>query len=179
MKSQLIAAVSLFLALGIYAQDVIYSNNGFGTYYYDIEQIDACGADFEFQNLGDVECNQWTALTLDEIDSNYVVAMNNTQLASDFALYCGKRVVVTVNGVQSDLPLFIGDGCQRCATGSASNNVWNANGAPGLDFSYSVLSELSSLACDAGHISISWSIVDETLYNFDTNAPGQPTGPAR
>jgi hypothetical protein len=150
------------------AQNTIYSGAGFGTYYYDVEQVQACGTDFSNQNLGAVECSLSTAVSLDDLNSNYVVAMNHSQLVTDMALYCGKRVIVSVNGVPSDLPLFIGDGCERCGTGSSSSTTWNANGAPGLDFSYSVLSELSSEACDAGHIDISWEIVDETLHTFDT-----------
>ncbi|TFA98342.1 hypothetical protein CCMA1212_009896 [Trichoderma ghanense] len=176
MKSQLLTSIG-FLAASAFAQAVIDSGTGFGTYYYDVEQVEACGTSFANQNLGFVECNFSTGLSLDEIDSNYIVAMNHTQIAGNLAEYCGKRVVVTVNGVKSDLPLFIGDGCQRCGTGSRTNTVWNPNGAPGLDFSYTVLSELNNNACFAGHIDISWDIVDETLYNFDTNAPDQPAGP--
>ena len=174
-KVQIIAAAGLF-AFGAVAQDVIYTGEGFGTYYYDVEQVEACGADFADQNEGYVECSL-SGLTLDQINSDYVVAMNHTQLIGDMALYCGKKVIVTVNGVESTLPLFIGDGCERCGTGSSSNVVWNPNGAPGLDFSYTVLSEFSSNACADGYIDISWSIVDETLYDFDTNAPGSPQGP--
>jgi hypothetical protein len=114
---------------------------------------------------------------LDQMDTNYVVAMNHTQLIGDIALYCGKRVIVSVNGVASDLPLFIGDGCERCGTGSANSDSWDPTAAPGLDFSYSVLSELSSNACSDGHIDITWEIVDETLYDFDTNAPNLSEGP--
>ena len=164
-------------ALCAYAQKTIYSGTGFGTYYYDVEQLNACGTDFSAQNEGPVECSFSTTLSLDQINLDYVVAMNHSQLVGDMALYCGKKVIVSVNGVPSSLPLFIGDGCQRCGTGSVSSNVWNPNGAPGLDFSYSVLSELSASACNDGHISISWEIVDETLYDFDTNAPGSPEGP--
>jgi hypothetical protein len=177
MKAPIIAAASLLFALRATAQDTIYGGTGFGTYYYDIEEVEACGTDFEFQNEGYVECSLTTPLSLDQINSNYVVAMNHTQLIGDMALYCGKQVIVSVNGVPSSLPLFIGDGCERCGTGSSSNGVWNAAGAPGLDFSYSVLSELSADACDAGHISITWEIVDVTLYDFDTNAPGSSEGP--
>ena len=158
---------TLFPALAA-AQATIFSGTGYGTYYYDIEQVQACGADFSLQNMGDVECSFSTALTLDQINSNYVVAMNHTQLKGDLATYCGKKVVVTVNGVKSDLPLFIGDGCERCGDGNP-DGPWNPSGAPGLDFSYSVLSELSSSACSAGHIDLSWDILDEELYHFDTN----------
>ena len=178
MKTQsLIAAAGLFYASRVYSQDTIYSGTGFGTYYYDVEQLNACGNDFGPQNEGPVECSFSTALSLDQVNSQYLVAMNHSQLVGDIATYCGKRVIVSVNGVPSSLPLFIGDGCQRCGTGSSSSDSWDPNGAPGLDFSYSVLSELSSSACSDGHISISWEIVDETLYNFDTNAPGSPEGP--
>jgi hypothetical protein len=174
MKAQIVAATSLLFMLRAYAQQTIYSGSGFGTYYYDIEQVEACGDDFANQNLGDVECSFETALSLDQINSNYIVAMNHSQLIQDMALYCGKQVIVSVNGVASSLPLFIGDGCERCGTGSDTSTVWNPNGAPGLDFSYTVLSELSSSACDAGHISISWEIVDVTLYDFETSSVQVP-----
>jgi hypothetical protein len=176
MKTQIFASIGLFAA-SAFAQAVIDSGTGFGTYYYDIVDQDNCQSDLSVANTGFVECNFFTGLSLDQIDSNYLVAMNHTQIAANLAEYCGKRVIVTANGVQSSLPLFIGDGCQRCGTGSRTSTVWNPNGAPGLDFSASVLSELNSNACFAGHIDISWEIVDETVYDFDTNAPGQPTGP--
>jgi len=118
-----------------------------------------------------------TALSLDQVNSNYVVAMNHTQLVGDMAKYCGKRVIVSVNGVPSSLPLFIGDGCARCAGGSYSSDSWNPVGAPGLDFSYTVLNELSSNACNDGHIDITWEIVDETLFTFDTTGAGTAQGP--
>ena len=176
MRAQIFAVTSLY-ALNYFAQAAIYSGTGFGTFYYNVGQVHACSNDFTFQNEGLVECSLSTALSLDQINSEYLVAMNHSQLIGDMAMYCGKRVIVSVNGVPSSLPLFIGDGCQRCGTGSPSSTVWDPNGAPGLDFSYSVLSELSANACIDGHIPISWEIVDETLYNFDTNASGSLEGP--
>jgi hypothetical protein len=166
MKTQFFAAAGLLLATKASAQSTIFSGSGFGTYYYDMEQVKACGTDFEYQNMGVVECSPQVGLTLDDINSNYIVAMNNTQLSEDMSKYCGKKVIVSVNGQPSDLPLFIGDGCQRCGTGSSSDDTWNAQGAPGLDFSYSVLSELSGDACTDGHAAITWEIVDETIYQF-------------
>lgn len=178
MKAQFITAAAAGLFAGALGQQSIFSGAGFGTYYYDVEQVSACGTSFEYQNMGPVMCNQETALTLNDINSNYIVAMNNTQLRSDPSLYCGKKVVVSVNGQASDLPLFIGDGCERCGEGSPDATTWNAQGAPGLDFSLSVLDKISGgSACADGHADITWEIVDETLYNFDTNAPGQASGP--
>ncbi|KAF4772428.1 hypothetical protein HAV15_001998 [Penicillium sp. str.  len=57
--------------------------------------------------------------------------MNNTQPGTAPSVYCGKRVVVSVNGQQSDLQLFIGDGCQR-GVGSSLSDIWDAEGAPAL-----------------------------------------------
>ncbi|KAL7930230.1 hypothetical protein V8C35DRAFT_313313 [Trichoderma chlorosporum] len=176
MKAQIIASIGVFAKLALSAS-VINSGTGFGTYYYDVVDTNGCFDDFSNINQGFVECNQQTGLTLNEIGSNNLVAMNRTVLASNFAKYCGKQVIVSVNGVASSIPFFIGDGCERCATGPATASVWNPNGAPGLDFSLSQLDALNSNGCNAGHINLSWQIVDTTLYNFDTNAPGQPTGP--
>lgn len=160
---------ALALTAGASAQQSLFKGKGFGTYYYDIQQRQACGADFNNQNMGSVMCNWIQAKSLNDVNSNNLVAMSNLPLktAEGRAKYCGKRVIVTVNGKKSDIPFFIGDGCERCAHGSDS--VWNANGAAGLDFSYSALSQLSPLACQNGHIDISYEIVNETLYNFETN----------
>lgn len=176
MNQLTVAAVLLFI-LGTSAQSVISSGQGFGTYYYDIEQVNACGTTFEYQNQGGVMCSSETLLSLDQMGINYVVAMNNTQLGEDPSKYCGKKVVVSVNGQQSDLRLFIGDGCQPCGNGSSTRNTWNAEGAPGLDFSYSVLDQLSGgSSCRDGHISISWEIVDETIYKFGGSSSGFASG---
>ncbi|KAL5365880.1 hypothetical protein BJX96DRAFT_169464 [Aspergillus floccosus] len=161
-----------------HVQASIFSGAGFGTYYYDIDQAYSCHTNFTTQNNGTVKCSPTTGLSLNDINSNYLVAMNNTQLAADMDTYCGKRVVVSVEGKPLDLPLFIGDGCERCGTGSASDDVWDPNAAPGLDFSFSILSELSKSACANGHVSISWEIVDETLYNFDTKGLGVAQSPS-
>jgi hypothetical protein len=175
MKTEMIAAAGL-LATAAKA-DSIFSGTGFGTYYYDIDSPSACSTDFSVANTGQVECSLTQVYTLEDVNSEYLVAMNHSQLISDMGSYCGKKVVVTVNGVQSDLPLFIGDGCERCSQGTPDQGTWQPDGSPGLDFSFSVLDQLSSQACDAGHIDISWEIVDETLYTFDYDGSGTPQGP--
>lgn len=167
MKASLV--LGTFFAAAANAQATITSGAGFGTYYYDIEQIQACGANFLNQNQGYVQCSYIKPLSLKAMNTNYVVAMNHTELTGNLDKYCGKRVIVSVNGVKSDLPLFIGDGCERCGTGLVDNFTWNSNGAPGLDFSYSVLGELSPQACFAGHIDLTWEIVDDDLYRFETH----------
>ncbi|KAM0245007.1 hypothetical protein ACHAQJ_010678 [Trichoderma viride] len=176
MKTQIASSVGLFANLAM-TQSVINSGNGFGTYYYDVQNPQSCFADFTDMNQGFVECSQFIPWTLNNVNSNNLVAMNHTLLAGNLAKYCGRQVVVSINGQPSSTPFFIGDGCERCGTGSSTNGQWNPNGAPGLDFSYTALNALNSNACFAGHIDISWQILDQTLYNFDTNAPGQPEGP--
>lgn len=164
--------IHLSLMICAYSASIIDRGVGFGTYYYDVEQRQACGSNFTMANTGVVECNIG-ALSLDDIDSNYVVAMNHTMLSNDLAKYCGRRVtVIADDGVQSCETrwLFIGDGCERCGIGSSVSKEWNPVGAPGLDFSYSVLSELSQNACKDGHIEISWEITDDIVYRFDTNS---------
>jgi hypothetical protein len=178
MKStQMIAAAGLLLASKVAATaSSIYSGTGFGTYYYDVVETDECGSNFDNINSGQVECSLTQVWTLEDVNSDYLVAMNHTLLVGDLSEYCGKKVIVSVNGVASSLPLFIGDGCERCAEGSATSTTWNADGAPGLDFSYSVASELNDLACDDGHIEITWEVFDELVYRFDTTGSGEPQG---
>lgn len=112
-----VAASILALVSHAQAQDVIDAGNGFGTYYYDIEQVQACGTDFSNQNLGFVECNYNTGLSLNEIDSNYVVAMNHTQIAADLAYYCGKG---------SSLPSMVYNLTCLCSLAMAVNDVAQA-----------------------------------------------------
>ncbi|EED21235.1 hypothetical protein TSTA_084660 [Talaromyces stipitatus ATCC 10500] len=175
-NNQILAAASLLFTTQALAQNEIYSGSGFGTYYYDIVNANQCYTDFSNANLGQVECSLTQVWTLEDVNSDYLVAMNHTQLVEDMGKYCGKRVIVSVNGVPSDMPLFIGDGCERCATGSSTSTTWQPDGAPGLDFSYSVAEKLSSQACNAGHIEISWEIVDELVYQFDYDGSGGPQG---
>ncbi|KAJ5318602.1 hypothetical protein N7476_005022 [Penicillium atrosanguineum] len=173
MLLQLFAAAGFLVIPSASAQSVIHSGKGFGTYYYDIEQVDACGTNFEDPNSGGVMCSSATLLSLDQMNTNYVVAMNNTQLGENPSLYCGKKVIVSINGQRSDMALFIGDGCQRCGVGSSLSTIWNAEGAPGLDFSYTVLSKLSEgSACSDGHVAVSWEILDESIYDFDDSSSG-------
>lgn len=158
---------TVVLAASAFAQDAILHGKGFGTYYYDVRQPQSCGADLSLQNRGNVMCNFHSALSLNDINTNNLVAMSNLPLKTKAgrAQYCGKRVIVTVNGVVSETPFFIGDGCERCAHGTDA--TWNPSGAAGLDFSYTALNALSPLACQTGHIELSYAIVNETLYQFD------------
>ena len=128
--------------------------------------MDACGTSFA-QNTDQLQCSLDTGVTLDQVNSDYVVAMNRINPLGTWPLTVERRS-------SSPPTLFIDDGCERCAGGSASSDTWDPNSAPGLDLSYAVLSELSSSACADRHIDITWEIVDETLYNFDTNGSGTP-----
>ncbi|GAM40116.1 hypothetical protein TCE0_034r12214 [Talaromyces pinophilus] len=158
MKAQttLASLASLALTIGVYSKSVIYEGSGWGTYYYDVEDTDVCGSNFAEINGGDVTCGWITAATLNQVNSNYLVAMNVTQLEDDLTQYCGMEVIVYINGVEPNLPFFIGDGCKRCSEGSPTQTTWNQYGAPA-----------SGNACNDGYMEISWEIVDNKLYNFD------------
>lgn len=166
--TQIIAAGALALASKAAAESTLFSGSGFGTFYYNLGDTDVCNYDLSSMDNGDVECSN-SALTLNEINSPYLVAMNHSQLDGNLGTYCGKKLVVKVNGVASDLPLFIGDGCERCGNGTADQTEWDQYGAPGLDFSYEVAMQLNSDACSQGHFDITWEILDETIYDFDTS----------
>ena len=84
--------------------------------------------------------------------------MPNQLLRANLAGYCGKRVVVTINGRRrDDLDLRIWDGCEAC----------NANN--GLDFSSSMFATLfGENRCAEGRIKgqMSWEIVDVQAMPF-------------
>ncbi|KAJ6003727.1 hypothetical protein N7522_006419 [Penicillium canescens] len=175
MSFRLSITASLLAQLGVVARSTIDSGNGFVTYYYDVEQVNTCGTTFESQNQGGVMCSSLIPLSLNQINTNHLVAMNSTQLRQDPAKYCGKQVIVSVSGKPSTMQLFIGDGCERCSVGSSSARIWNAEGAPGLDFSYTVLDELAGgNACSLGHLAISWEITDTTINDIVNSSSGVP-----
>lgn len=145
--------------------------SGFATYYYDVENVRACNTSFENQNKGGVTCST-PLLTLNDLATNHVVAMNVTQLRANPSRYCGKKVIVYKNGRRFDFNLFIADGCERCSIGSASVDTWNPNGAPGLDFSLRILDQITGgEACHDGYAHIEFEILDETLHSFEGVLP--------
>lgn len=162
-------AIVLSQILRALAQETLFAGTGEGTYYYDIRETQVCGNDFIYQNMGNVGCSM-SALSLNQISSNYIVAINNTQLHENLSKLCGKRIVLFVNGRRSNVPLFVGDGCARCAVDS------------GVDLSYSVLNDMmEGMACEKGHTTIHWEILDEKVYTFDTASEGSSlaTGESR
>ncbi|OBT60102.1 hypothetical protein VE03_10405 [Pseudogymnoascus sp. 23342-1-I1] len=99
MKAQIMAAAGLLFSSRAYTQQYLNKGSGFGTYYYDVEQIEACGTSFSAQNQGGVMCSHITSLPLTEINSNYVVAMNNTLLRSSLN---GLTLFIVEKGGYSD-----------------------------------------------------------------------------
>ena len=168
MKPFRLAAV-LSQILRAVAQKTLFTGTGTGTYYYDIHEVQVRGIDFTDQNMGNVGCSA-SALSLDQISSNYIVAINNTQLHENLPELCGKKVILYVNGRRSNVPLFVGDGCARCAVDS------------GVDLSYSVLNDMmQGMAWEKGHTTIRWEILDQNIYTFDTASEGRSpaTGTSR
>lgn len=144
---------------------------GFATYYYDVENVRACDTSFENQNKGGVTCSN-PLLTLNDLATNHVVAMNVTELRANPSRYCGKKVIIYKNGRRFDLDLFIADGCERCSIGSASGDTWNPNGASGIDLSKEVLDQITgNKACHDGYTHIEFEIVDQTLFSFEGVLP--------
>lgn len=142
------------------AQTVLAEGNGNGTFYYDVTQDRINTWDLTSMNHnGVLRCGDRVAITPVQLHSNYLVAMNETELNGNLKKYCGKRVIVTYNGKKSNIPFFIGDGCAACAR------------EPLLDFSFSGLAELStrSEVWEKGRINIGWQIVNEDIYQFPIN----------
>ena len=90
MLFQLFVAAGFLITPSASAQSVIYSNEEFGTYYYNAEQVDAWGTTFKDPNSGGVMCSS-AILSLDQVNTNPYVDMNNTQLRETPRLYCGQK----------------------------------------------------------------------------------------
>lgn len=124
----LLATLSLVVPGSLTSSVPIYWGSGFGTLYYDVKNVSSCSGDnFTEQNTGLVSCSPVIGQSLNALNTNYLVAMNNTELEANLHLYCGKQVIVYINGQPSSLPLFVGDGCGRCSKGSltASKFEWD------------------------------------------------------
>ena len=158
-----------FVYFSLASPVIISQGSGYGTIYYDVEEptTSCVGDNFSEQNTGPVSCSPQRGESLNTLGTNYLVAMNNTELEANLDLYCGKQVIVYVNGKSSDLALFIGDGCGRCGTGPSTQTQWNPTGAPGLDFSATVGNKLSQgQACEDGHFEIAFEIINKTIHDF-------------
>lgn len=150
------------------AQKIIAEGKGYGTMYYDVVSPKVQHYDWSVANSGALQCSFSTKISLDDVHSNYIIAINATELRQNRNKYCGKRVIVDVGGVTSDKQFFIGDGCKHCALDTKSGK-YNPHGAPGLNFSYLALMELSCDAYAKGNIEIGWKIVDEEVHSFPVN----------
>ncbi|EED22718.1 hypothetical protein TSTA_062060 [Talaromyces stipitatus ATCC 10500] len=174
--NQWFGRIAIFILLAInlcQSHQLISSGEGFATYYYDIKQPDACHISLSNMNSIPMQCGP----SADDVNSNYIVAINLTQLNLDMTFYCGKQVIIPINDKISTLLLFVGDGCKRSGGGSPSSDTWNSEAASRLDLSYSVLDELADgAACGKGYIRITWEIRDVLLYDFNSNVSRSQQG---
>ena len=149
-----------------FAQNQLLSGAGDATFYYDINGGGTCGPANGISSYPETggycmcEWNNPSPKTLGSYNTNNIVAIPNQLLRNNLSKYCGKKVVVTIDGKErDDLNLFVWDGCEAC----------NAN--DGLDFSSTTFGDLfGANRCPAGRIKgeLSWKIVDEQVqpYNF-------------
>jgi len=165
MKASLIAIAVLFMAVQAFGAKVLHQGKGDATFYYDITGVGPCGPVNNIktpfaENQGYTMCEgrNPSPKRLIQYGTNNIVAMPNGILRNNLKKFCGKRVIVSVNGKErSDLKLVIWDGCQAC------------NGNGGLDFSSTVFAKLfGQNKCGAGRIkgAISYKIVDEQVIPF-------------
>jgi len=165
MKASLIALAVLFMAVQAFGAHVLYQGRGDATFYYDITGVGPCGpangirSPFP-ENQGYAMC-EWTSPNpkrLIQYGTNNIVAIPNQLLRPNIRKFCGKRVIVSVNGKErSDLRLVVWDGCEAC------------NGNGGLDFSSTIFAKLfGQNRCAAGRIKgeITYKIVDEQVIPF-------------
>ena len=142
---------------------MLYSGTAGGTYYYDVRT--SCPQDTSGypENNGYPSCTSWTPganqLTIAQVNSNNIIAIDNSVLSSNRAKYCGKKVVVTYNGRQIAAPdggdFFVWDGCAACVGGGR------------IDFSVSGLRNVNSNGCTLGVVpGVSFSVVDQVVKTF-------------
>ena len=163
MRKAFTAITVLFLGAQTVAQDLL-TGAGDATFYYDINGGGTCGpangisAYPETGGYCMCEGSNPNPRVLGDYGTNNIVAMPNSLLGGNLGTYCGKKVIVSVDGQErDDLDLFIWDGCEAC----------NAN--DGLDFSSTIFGDLfGEDRCGEGRISgeLSWRIVDEQVQPF-------------
>jgi hypothetical protein len=138
---------------------VLYSGTGLGTYYYDYIGKTCNGDAFYQENNGYTQCESFTPgpfqKQLKDRQNNNIVAIDNLLLSTDRQKYCGKRVIVSHNGIPINNTFVVWDGCVACQGGKR------------LDFSVSELLNIEPDACRIGIVpNISWKVVDEVVIPF-------------
>lgn len=143
--------------------DLYSGSNIYGTFYYDIRGAVCPGIITFPENDGYPSCASFAPgpnqLTLRQLNSNNVIAIDNNLLGSNRAKYCGKKVIVTYNGQQITAPdggdFFVWDGCAACIGGTI------------IDFSLSGLQRVTANACTVGKVpGVSFRVVDVVVRQF-------------
>ena len=141
----------------------VYSGSGSATYYYDVKTMCPQDPNGYPENKGIPKCASNTPgpnqKSLKEVNSNNVVAMDNTVLSKDRAKYCGKEITIMHNGAKVNPPdggsFYIWDGCAACIGGGR------------IDLSVSGARLVSSDACNRGVIpGVTWSVSDKQVKAF-------------
>ena len=164
MRRTLTTIAVLFLGAQTVAADDLLTGAGDATFYYDVNGAGTCGpangisSYAETDGYGMCEWYNPNPRTLRDYGTNNIVAMPNQILGGNLATYCGKKVIVSIDGQErDDLNLFIWDGCEAC------------NGNDGLDFSSTIFGDLFGEGrCGEGRIQgeLSWRITDEQVQGF-------------
>ena len=164
MKSILIAVTAALFGTSVLAENTLLTGAGDATFYYDIHGGGTCGPANGISSYpetsGYAMCEWYNPnpKELKSYNTNNIVAMPNHLLNGNLDKFCGKKVVVTIDGHErDDLNLVIWDGCEAC----------NAN--DGLDFSSSIFGNLfGAKRCGEGRIKgeLKWKIVDHQVMPF-------------
>ncbi|KAL7422052.1 hypothetical protein Q5752_003825 [Cryptotrichosporon argae] len=151
------------------ADDVLLTLTGVeATYYYDIDEnygIDVCAAsgaqaaDWAITsgiNSGVTYCqDSGSAYTLDDLDTNRIVAMNHTMIAENPTLWCGKEVeVFDADGNQIVLdegPFVLYDACAAAVTSKI------------VDFSAKAFTQISGGTCGNNPTGLTIKVLDTTV----------------
>lgn len=149
-------------SLSGYIKNVLYSGEGLGSYYYDVNDGMCPHESVTYpENNGIASCESYfpgpNQQTLKQRGDNNLLAIDNALLAQPGgrSKFCGKRVVVRYNGVLVNETFAVWDGCAACANGAR------------LDFSMPALRNIDPNACQLGLLpKISWNVVDESVITF-------------
>lgn len=141
----------------------LYSGSGSATYYYDVKTSCPQDPNGYPENDGYPTCASFTKgpdqLTLRQLGSNNVVAIDRDFLKTRRDSLCGKAITVMVNGQKVTPPdkgeFFVWDGCEACVGGVRA------------DFSVSGARNVNPDACGRGVVpGISWKVSDTQVRKF-------------
>lgn len=151
--------------------NVLFSDSGYGSYYYDFTGAH-CPLEAPYpENNGITTCESYTPgpnqIPLGQHKTNNIVALRSDFVSDNREKWCGKRARVSYKGKPVDAVFYVWDACLILLIAGGACATRGVGVGPRLDFSLSAIKAINPNACTDGITDgISWEITDEQVVPF-------------